>query len=221
MNPERQTQRVKTVFDEWARIGRADRMADSHTPSARPAFDRLGLSEGGHYLDLGCGNGYSVRWATELCGPKGRAVGIDLAPEMISRARAISSQGEFTVAQFPEEPGDEFLPPGSFDAIFTMEVLYYLHDLDAGLQRLATLLRTGGRIISVIDFYGENPASHGWPDDLDCSMTLLDEAGWREAFERAGLTVEDQFRIRQGSSASADQWKKTQGSLATLARRAD
>jgi hypothetical protein len=47
----------------------------------------------------------------------------------------------------------------------------------------------------------------------------MDAAGWRDAFERAGLEIEDQFRIRHPEGAQVDAWKIEQGSLATLARR--
>lgn len=58
---EKRVERVQAVFDEWATAGRADRMAHSHAPFARVAFVKLRLRPGSSYLDLGCGNGYTVR----------------------------------------------------------------------------------------------------------------------------------------------------------------
>jgi cyclopropane fatty-acyl-phospholipid synthase-like methyltransferase len=57
--------RVRTVFDGWARDGSADRMESSHSPFVRQAFDTLPLNRRSWYLDIGCGNGYTVRWAAD------------------------------------------------------------------------------------------------------------------------------------------------------------
>ena len=211
---------VKELFDDWARRGRAEGMERGHTPSARAAFTRLRLREESRYLDIGCGNGYSVRWAAAAC-PKGSAVGVDLSVEMIGRARLLSEglrNTEFIVADFP----DARFSPASFDAIFSMEAFYYFPDTDAALRRVRELLRAGGLFACVIDFYGENIASHSWPADVGVPMTLLDSAGWAHAVSRAGLAVVEQTRLRLRSdqvALEADLWKVTEGSLLTLARR--
>lgn len=210
--------RVRAVFDEWAQGGRADGMAASHWPVARVALERLALGPEAHFLDIGCGNGYAVRWAADTA-PRGRAVGIDVAPEMIALAKRLSTgqpNAEFRVARFPGAA--DGAPLGeTFDAIFSMEVFYYLPDLDAALRDALGLLRPGGRFACAVDYYGENPASHGWPEDVGVQMTLLDSAGWRAAFERAGFVDVRQERIRQ--PAADDDWKRTEGTLLTLGRR--
>lgn len=196
-------------------------MAKSHAPTARQAFDRLALTSRMHYLDVGCGNGYTVRWAADLV-DEGKAVGIDVATNMIERAKAITGDDErasFFVTPFPEHELSEVLVPGGFDRVFSMEVFYYLPDVDAGMREVARLLKPGGRFACVIDFYAENEASHSWPADLDCSMTLLSEAQWREAFEGAGLTVIEQTRLTQPPSENVDDWKVEVGSLLTLGER--
>ena len=218
--------RVRAVFDEWARGRRADDMAASHAPVARVALERLDLRRDARFLDIGCGNGYAVRWAAEAA-PDGVAVGIDVAPAMIELAERQSAGYQnvhFAVATFPAPPSS---PP--FDAIFSMEVFYYLPDLDAALREALALLKPRGRFACAVDYYGENPASHSWPADLGVSMTLLDQTGWRAAFERAGFVNVRQERIRQAAAtaarvetdvhaATAD-WKVTHGTLLTLGER--
>lgn len=193
-------------------------MAKSHAPTARQAFDRLAITSSMHYLDIGCGNGYTVRWAAQLV-TDGKAVGIDVAQNMIERAKVITGEtdrAEFHVAQFPEHELAEVLAPGRFDRIFSMEVLYYLPDVGAGLREVSRLLKPGGRFACVVDFYGENAASHSWPEDLDCAMTLLSEAQWREQFEAAGLNVVEQARLTQPAADGVDDWKVDAGSLLTV-----
>jgi SAM-dependent methyltransferase len=209
--------RVKEVFDDWAARGRAEGMEKGHGPIARVAFARLELPRDGWYLDVGCGNGYTVRWAAEAA-PDGWAVGVDLSPTMVERARELSRElpnVEFQEASFP----DSRLPRGCFDAVFSMEVLYYLPDLHEALTEIGRLLAPGGRFACVVDYYAENTASHGWPDQLGVEMTLLDGPGWREACRRAGLEVMGQERLRLPPGLASEPWKVTEGSLLTLCRR--
>src|SRR5437773_10038012 len=76
--------------------------AFGYTPeelAALPAEANLGLScgnptayanlrPGETVVDLGCGGGLDVLLAARKVGPTGRAIGIDMTPEMIERARA-------------------------------------------------------------------------------------------------------------------------------------
>jgi arsenite methyltransferase len=208
---------VRELFDSWARDGHAEGMERGHAPAARMAFDRLRLGESGRYLDIGCGNGYTVRWAASAA-PRGRAVGLDLSEGMVALARRLSAgipNLEFLAGAFPEVA----LPAASFDAIFSMEVFYYLPDLDAALRKARELLRPGGLFACVVDYYGENTASHSWPADLGVPMKLLDAAGWSDAFVRAGLAVVDQRRLRIPRELAGAAWKTTEGSLLTLGRK--
>ncbi|MCR9163363.1 MAG: class I SAM-dependent methyltransferase [Nannocystaceae bacterium] len=206
---------VAAVFDRWADAGRAEGMERGHGPTARPAFDRLQVGLGSRYLDVGCGNGYTVRWALAR---GAQAIGIDASPRMIERARA-QTEGEATyaVARFPEHDLD-LLAEGSLDAVFSMEVFYYLPDVDAAVAEVARLLAPGGHFACIVDFYAENEASHGWPDDLGVSMHLLSEAQWARSFETAGLAVVEQTRLREATPEDPA-WKREQGSLLTLGRR--
>ncbi|HET9298694.1 MAG TPA: class I SAM-dependent methyltransferase [Candidatus Polarisedimenticolaceae bacterium] len=208
---------LREVFDGWARDGRAEGMEHGHGVAARRAFELLELPRDGWYLDVGCGNGYTVRWAAEAA-PDGWAVGIDLSPAMVDRARAASREFpnvELQVASFP----DTTLPHGCFDAVLSMEVVYYLPDMDAALREIARLLVPGGRFACVVDYYEENVASHRWPDEVGVEMTLLDAAGWRRAMERVGLQVALQERVTQPAVAGLADWKVAEGSLLTLAQR--
>jgi SAM-dependent methyltransferase len=212
-------QKVTAVFDDWALAGRAEGMERGHGPYARRAFDLLDLPDGPvRYLDVGCGNGYTVRWAAEQH-RGGLALGLDGSAEMVARARALSghTSARFVHAPFPEHNQPELLVPGSFDAIFSMEVFYYLPDLPAGLREVARLLRSGGRFACVVDFYAENTASHRWPDDLGVPMTLLSMADWRNAMEAADLRVVHQEQLRAAPGSDGGSWKETVGSLMTIA----
>jgi ubiquinone/menaquinone biosynthesis C-methylase UbiE len=186
----KQSERVGKIFDDWAAAGKAEGMEERHTPTARRAFEQLAIVPGQAYLDIGCGNGYSVRWAADV-DPSIRAVGLDVSPRMIERAKVASANvpnASFLLGAFPSDQLDE----GSFDAIFSMEVFYYLEDIDAGFAAARRLLRPSGRFACAVDRYVENKDSHSWADDLGVPMHLLSMAEWKDRFAQAGFTQVDQ-----------------------------
>lgn len=214
------TERVRDIFHDWAERGRAEGMEAGHGPSARAGIAHLALEPGQRYLDIGCGNGYTLRWVAPVVGPEGRAVGIDVAPGMIERARALSAEHSNIDVHLAAFPAHE-LAPASFHGVFSMEVFYYLPDLPAALAATHALLAPGGRFACVVDFYGENPESHEWPEQLGCEMTLWSAAEWVRGFEAAGFTDIHQERVRHPLADGAEPgWKHTIGSLLTVGRRA-
>ena len=217
MDEQAHVARVEALFDAWADAGRAEGMEHGHTPTARQAFDRLEVSAGQHYLDIGCGNGYTVRWAAGGDSTV-KAVGIDVSAKMVAKARDLSPQPNtrFIHAPFPLP----LLRAETFAAIFSMEVFYYLPNLTWGVLSAARLLAPGGRFACVVDYYEENEASHSWPQDVDVPMNLLSEKGWRDVMEEVGLEVVEQSRLKAPLAADGQpDWKRDVGSLMTLARR--
>src|SRR5512135_2570048 len=78
------------------------------------------LRQGEAVVDLGCGGGLDVFLAAAKVGPTGKAIGIDMTPEMIGRAEANAAKGidgtpienvEFHVAMIDQLP----LPDASAD----------------------------------------------------------------------------------------------------------
>lgn len=211
--------RVAHLFDAWARTGRAEGMERGHAVLARAAFAALELQPGERFLDVGCGNGYALAAAAACIGPRGCVDGIDVAPAMVERARArrpAEVPGAVYEGAFPDG-----LPDGvTYDAVLSIEALYYLEDVDAGLAAVRERLAPGGRFVSVIDHYAENTASHGWAGDLGLPMVLRSEAAWREAFVAAGFTDVAQRRLHHPvRPGEAPGWQQTVGSLLTLGRR--
>ena len=215
MTPD--SNKVTEVFDDWAERGRAEGMERGHNHAARAGFDLLALAAGNRYLDIGCGNGYSVRWAATAASSV-RAVGIDIAPKMIERARSQSSSldnCEFLCGAFPNNA----LKDSSFNCIFSMEVLYYVPDLEGAIASVARLLAPGGRFVSIIDHYAENVASHSWGPDMGLELHLKSAPQWRELFAAAGFADVEQSRVRAPAIAGEpESWKQTQGSLMTFGK---
>jgi len=58
------------------------------------------LKSGEVVVDLGSGGGLDVFLAAKKVGPQGRAIGIDMTPAMIERARANANAGGYTNVEF-------------------------------------------------------------------------------------------------------------------------
>ncbi len=200
------------AFDAWARDGRDEGMEVAHGPVVRRVLGELGLGPASRYLDLGCGNGYTVRWVASRYGAT--AMGVDASPAMVARARDLSkglSGVSFECGAFPRHA----LPARSFDVVFSMETMYYMTDLDEALRAVLDLLVPGGLFVSVVDYFLENRESLEWPAYVGTDMKLLSERGWRRAFGRAGFRMVSQRHVVVPKDEAKEPWHAAIGSLMT------
>src|SRR5688572_5946011 len=74
------------------------------------------LKPGEVVVDLGCGGGLDVFLAARRVGPTGRAIGIDMTPEMLLLARKNAARAGLTNVEFYESTIDKLpLPDASVD----------------------------------------------------------------------------------------------------------
>jgi SAM-dependent methyltransferase len=214
MNTDTRRDRVRAVFDDWAGTGRDQGLEEGHLPAVRDTFERWDWSETDRFLDVGCGNGYAVRLAAELA-PEGQATGIDISEEMIRRARALTEDSA-RIEYLHTALEDADLEAASFDKVFSMEAIYYLPDVGAGLARIHDLLRPGGSTAILMDFYAENTAVHHWPEKLGVPMTLLGEADYARLAREAGFPEVRTDRFRRPGAGG---WAEEEGTLRLWAAR--
>lgn len=109
------------------------------------------LREGEVVLDLGSGGGFDAFIAGRKVGPNGRVIGVDMTPEMLSKARknirhyherSGLNNVEFRLGEIEHLP----LPDNSVDVVISNCVLNLSPDKSQVWREIARVLKPGGRV---------------------------------------------------------------------------
>src|ERR1700688_690717 len=116
-------------------------------------YEMLGLREGQHVLDVGCGPGDDARRLAELVGSSGFAMGIDSSKSMVAEARRRQSALERRLGRRVEFAvgGAQLLPmdDGMFDACRAERVLQHVEVPGLALAEMVRVVKPGGRVMVV------------------------------------------------------------------------
>lgn len=109
------------------------------------------LKPGEVVLDLGAGGGFDVFIAARKVGPTGRAIGVDMTPEMLAKARKNIAtyrersgleNVEFRLGEIEHLP----LPDASVDVVISNCVINLSPDKPQVWREIARVLKPGGRV---------------------------------------------------------------------------
>lgn len=105
------------------------------------------LRPGEVVVDLGSGGGLDVFLAARKVGPTGRAIGIDMTPAMLDRARENAKRQGLDNVEFREATIDNLpLADASADCVISNCVINLAPDKGAVLREVARILKPGGRV---------------------------------------------------------------------------
>jgi SAM-dependent methyltransferase len=164
-----------------------------------------GLKPGEVVVDLGCGGGLDVFLAAAKVGPTGKAIGIDMTPEMLDRARHNAAQGaggkpitnvEFHLSTIDTLP----LPDASVDCVISNCVINLVPDKRAVFREIGRVLKSGGRL-AVSDIVLKKPLPAELANDLmayiGCLAGAIGVEDYRSGLREAGF---DQMEIVNSGS---------------------
>ncbi len=176
--------------EETDRLIRQSRLYEGLT---RRFLKEAGLVSGMRVLDIGSGAGDVALAATELVGPAGQVVGVDVNGKILETARVRVGKAGWTNVEFVAGDARTLDLGGDFDALVGRFVLMYMSDPSEALKQFAGCLRPGGIVVfQEIDFMFRR-SFH--PPNTPLAKKLI---GWAIAvFERSGA------HTRGGSSPCA------------------
>lgn len=121
------------------------------------------ITKGEKVLDLGCGTGVDAIFAARMVGSEGAVTGIDLVPEMLTRARENARLAGVANITFTESSAEK-LPflDASFDVAISNGVFNLVVDKLTALKEVWRVLKPGGRFMLADQvLVGEFPEDKG------------------------------------------------------------
>ncbi len=170
------------------------------------------LKAGETVVDLGSGGGFDSFLAAKAVGPEGHVIGVDMTPEMISKARKNADKSEFDNVEF--RLGEiEHLPVAddSVDVIMSNCVINLSPDKSKVYQEAFRVLKQGGRL-AISDIVATAELPDEVKEDLAlfagcvAGAALIDEI--KTMLKGAGFT-DIRIKPKEGSREMIREW--TQG----------
>ena len=122
------------------------------------AVQALNLKQGDTVVEIGCGTGLNFRFLREKVGPAGKIIGVDLTPEMLSKAEERIKRHGWSNVTLVHSDAATYRFSELADGIISTFALTLVPEYDKVIQRGATGLRPGGRFV-IVDF----KKSDNWP----------------------------------------------------------
>jgi len=173
MDPQEQQAGLAWQIGVWNRMSDVYLREVDHrfAPVVEEVIARAHLAAGERVLDLGTGTGAVAARATQLVGPQGLVVGVDISADMLGQARRRATAQGLTNVTFREGRA-EALPAEneSFDVVLASLSLMYVIDRAAAARELARVLRPQGRLIGAV-----------WAEPEACDIVLFQQTAGRFA----------------------------------------
>ena len=179
----------------WQGAAADEAMQDEHAFLWKAMLETIDVDLAGkRVLDAGCNRGGFLRLLADWWGIA-EGFGYDPASGAIEDARRLVGQRPLRFAAGDTVPAGW----GGFDAAFSHEVLYLLHDLRAHARAILGALVPGGVYYAVMGVHAASPLMAEWhhanveelhlPElyDIDGVVTVFKEAGFDAAVSRLAI----------------------------------
>lgn len=193
---------TSNLFDDWARKGKGNSMADGHSELVEALCNTLKFKNKS-VLDVGCGVGKALS-KLQNQNPELLA-GIDLSEEMIKIAKSNLPKGDFKVGSALDLPWNS----SYFDFVISIEAMYYFDNINTSLKEIGRVLKPNGRFASIIEYYSENLGSHVWAENLPMKISCLSSDQWKTKFEEAGFKDIKISKVHRKEYKSKEEFKAT------------
>jgi SAM-dependent methyltransferase len=177
----------REFWNEWNAEHREEAQGFVSLRQAEIVEGRLAGESGLRILDVGCGTG----WMSERLRPYGEVTAIDLADDVVERARVRAPDVTFVVGDVMEaDVGSDF------DVVVCFEVVSYVADQPAFLKRIRELLAPDGRLLlttenrTVVQRWNRPP-----PAALAPHYRLVDRDELRDLVRQAGFGVDEMYVV--------------------------
>ena len=110
-------------------------------PASRRRLLGIGLQAGWRCLEVGPGAGSIMTWMSEVVGPAGQVLAVDLDPKFLSEAERPNVtvvRADISTAQLPQQ---------SFDVVHARYVLIHLPDYEVALTKMFDSLKPGDWLV--------------------------------------------------------------------------
>ncbi|MBY0274808.1 methyltransferase domain-containing protein [Candidatus Binatia bacterium] len=150
-------------------------------PRIKRVIGGLGIEPGSSVLEVGVGTGLALSAYPTSC----HVTGIDLAPDMLERARRkVDREGWKHIDLAVGDAQDLDFPDDSFDYVTSFHVVSVVPDPKRMMREMVRVCRPGGTIVIINHFRSERPVIASVVDRLDPVTRKL---GWRTTLRMSEL----------------------------------
>lgn len=179
---------VREAYRRWAPVydytfGRIS------TAGRRHAVELINASSG-KVLEVGVGTGLSLpEYKSHL-----DITGIDLAPEMLQKARErVKAEGLKNVSGLHEmDAGNLQFADNSFDTTVAMYVITVVPEPEKVMRELARVTKPGGQVL-LVNHFSQEEGVRGWVERK--MAPFADLVGWHSVFETSRVMVCDDLNL--------------------------
>lgn len=179
---------VREAYRRWAPVYDYT-FGKVSTEGRRHAVEIINAGKG-TVLEVGVGTGLSLPEYNRGL----EITGIDLAPEMLEKARErVAKEGLTNVKGLYEmDAGNLNFPDASFDTVVAMYVITVVPDPEKVMRELARVVKPGGDVL-LVNHFSQEEGVRGWVERR--MAPFADLVGWHSVFDMSRVMICDDLKL--------------------------